>query len=135
MKKNGFTLIEILAVIIILGIITSIVTINVLGIRNNSFEDLLETKKQNLESAAIIYGQEHQEELTEKCTIDNYESNNCLTVTVKELLDGNYFNSTEKNSSGEIDLINNVTNESMKENKITIYRKNNNIYAKYLDED
>ena len=59
MKKNGFTLIEILAVIVILSIVASLVTINVMKIRNNSFEDLLETKIQNLESAAIVYGQEN----------------------------------------------------------------------------
>ena len=37
MKKNGFTLIEILAVIVILIIVASLVTINVMKIRNNSF--------------------------------------------------------------------------------------------------
>ena len=49
MKKNGFTLIEILAVIVILSIVASLVTINVMKIRNNSFEDLLETKIQKIQ--------------------------------------------------------------------------------------
>ena len=133
MKKNGFTLIEILAVIVILSIVASLVTINVINIKNNSMEDLLETKKQNLEAAAIVYGQEHQEELTDECTVDEYKSDSCTIVTVEKLIDGRYFKSTETNENGEIDLKNNVTNKSMKEDKIQIYRKNNSIYAKYLE--
>ncbi len=132
MKKNGFTLIEVLAVIVILGIIMSIGAISVINIRNNSYKDLLETKKQNLEAAAIVYGQENPDVLKDKCEVDNYKSDYCAMVTVATLINGKYFKSTETNASGEADLINNVTNKSMKNDKIQIYRKNNSIYAKYL---
>lgn len=133
MKKNGFTLIEVLAVIVILGIIMSIGAISVINIRNNSYKDLLETKKQNLEAAAIVYGQENPGVLKDKCEVDNYKSDYCAVVTVATLINGKYFKSTETNASGEADLINNVTNKSMKNDKIQIYRKNNSIYAKYLE--
>lgn len=133
MKKNGFTLIEVLAVLVILSIIMSIGAISVINIRNNSYEDLLETKKQNLESAAIVYGQENPDVLKDKCEVDNYKSDYCTMVTVATLINGKYFKSTETNANGEIDLINNVTNKSMKNDKIQIYRKNNSIYAKYLE--
>ena len=123
MKKNGFTLIEVLAVLVILSIIMSIGAISVINIRNNSYKDLLETKKQNLEAAAIVYGQENPDVLKDKCEIDNYKSDYCAMVTVATLI----------NANGEIDLINNVTNKSMKNDKIQIYRKNNSIYAKYLE--
>jgi prepilin-type N-terminal cleavage/methylation domain-containing protein len=133
MKKNGFTLIEVLAVLVILSIIMSIGAISVINIRNNSYEDLLETKKQNLEAAAIVYGQENPDVLKDKCEVDNYKSDYCAMVTVATLINGKYFKSTETNANGEIDLINNVTNKSMKNDKIQIYRKNNSIYAKYLE--
>ncbi len=133
MKKNGFTLIEVLAVLVILSIIMSIGAISVINIRNNSYEDLLETKKQNLEAAAIVYGQENPDVLKDKCEVDNYKSDYCAVVTVATLINGKYFKSTETNANGEIDLINNVTNKSMKNDKIQIYRKNNSIYAKYLE--
>ena len=71
MKKNGFTLIEVLAVLVILSIIMSIGAISVINIRNNSYKDLLETKKQNLEAAAIVYGQENPDVLKDKCEIEN----------------------------------------------------------------
>ena len=122
MNKKGFTLIEILAVIVIISIIASIATINVLKIKNNSSEELLETKIENLEAAAIVYGQENPDTLT----------SNCTQVTVKNLIDDSYFKSTETSSTGTVDLINNVTNESMLNDKIQIYRKNNSIYAKYI---
>ena len=133
MKKNGFTLIEVLAVLVILSIIMSIGAISVINIRNNSYKDLLETKKQNLEAAAIVYGQENPDVLKDKCEVDNYKSDYCAMVTVATLINGKYFKSIETNASGEIDLINNVTNKSMKNDKIQIYRKNNSIYAKYLE--
>lgn len=133
MKKNGFTLIEVLAVLVILSIIMSIGAISVINIRNNSYKDLLETKKQNLEAAAIVYGQENPDVLKDKCEVDSYKSDYCAMVTVATLINGKYFKSTETNASGEVDLINNVTNKSMKNDKIQIYRKNNSIYAKYLE--
>lgn len=133
MKKNGFTLVEVLAVIVILSILVSIATVNIIGVRDRSLKDLLETKKQNLEAAAIVYGQEHQEELTEVCTVDDYKSNACLKVTVKDLIDKKYFKSTETNENEKIELINNVTNKSMLNDEIQIYRKNNHIYAKYSE--
>ncbi len=131
-SKKGFTLIEILAVIVILGIIATIGTINIMKIRNDSYQDLLDTKIQNLEAAAIVYGQENPAELTSSCTVSEVQYSYCTMVTVERLINGAYFKSTETNSAGAVDLINNVTNESMLQDKIQIYRKNNRVYAKYI---
>ena len=132
MNKKGFTLIELLAVIVIISIIASIATINVLKIRNDSLENLLETKIQNLEAAAIVYGQENPDMLNSSCTVNDVNYSYCALVTVNDLIEESYFKSTETNGEGNIDLINNVTNESMLNDKIQIYRKNNSIYAKYI---
>ncbi len=132
MNKKGFTLIEVLAVLVIISIIASLATIKVLKIKNNSSEELLETKIENLEAAAIVYGQENPSSLTKSCTVSGVNYSYCTQVTVKNLIDGNYFKSTETNSAGTIDLKNDVTNESMLSDKIQIYRKNNSIYAKYI---
>ena len=132
MKKNGFTLIEILAVIVILGILGTMVSINVIKIKDDSMKDLLETKIENLEASAIVYGQENPNILTESCVVDNLNYSSCAKVYVDDLIKGNYFKSTEINNDGNVDLINNVTKESMLNDKIQIYRKNNSIYAKYI---
>ncbi len=132
MKKNGFTLIEVLAVIVILSIVVSLATISVMKIRNDSLKEVLQTKVNNLEAAAKVYGQENPDELKSNCGVEGYSSDFCAVVTVGELIEGNYFKSTERNKDGNIDLINNVTNESMWNDEIIIYKKNNNYYAKYL---
>lgn len=132
MKKNGFTLVEIMAVLVIISILASLVTFGVLGILRSSHEELLETKIQNIERAASLYGQENQDELLEKCTVDGIEYDSCCIVTVEKLLEGSYFKSTEIDENGNMDLINNVTSESMLKDNVQIYRKNNNIYAKYI---
>lgn len=132
-KKNGFTLIELLAVIVILSIIISMSTFGVMRIRNNSLKKLLDTKINELEASAILYGQENQSSLGGACTVDGVESNFCKVITVKELIDSDYYKSNEVNSSNKKDLINNVTNKSMLCDEIQIYKKNNRVYAKALN--
>lgn len=132
-KKNGFTLIELLAVIVILSIIISMSTFGVMRIRNNSLKKLLDTKINELEASAILYGQENQSSLGGACTVDGVESTFCKVITVKELIDSDYYKSNEVNSSNKKDLINNVTNKSMLCDEIQIYKKNNRVYAKALN--
>lgn len=132
-KKNGFTLIELLAVIVILSIIISMSTFGVMRIRNNSLKKLLDTKINELEASAILYGQENQSSLGGVCTVDGVESKFCKVITVKELIDSDYYKSNEVNSSNKKDLINNVTNKSMLCDEIQIYKKNNRVYAKALN--
>lgn len=133
MKKNGFTLVELLAVIAILSVVVAIATTSVIAVRNSSFERLLENKKKDLEKVAILYGQDHQDMLTESCNIDDVSYSFCKDINVSELLDNDYYESKEViTSEGKQDLLNDVTKESMREDIITIYRKNNRIYAKYI---
>ena len=132
-KKNGFTLIELLAVIVILSIIISMSTFGVMRIRNNSLKKLLDTKINELEASAILYGQENQSSLGGACTVAGVESKFCKVITVKELIDSDYYKSNEVNSSNKKDLINNVTNKSMLCDEIQIYKKNNRVYAKALN--
>ena len=132
-KKNGFTLIELLAVIVILSIIISMSTFGVMRIRNNSLKKLLDTKINELEASAILYGQENQSSLGGTCTVDGVESKFCKVITVKEIIDSDYYKSNEVNSSNKKDLINNVTNKSMLCDEIQIYKKNNRVYAKALN--
>lgn len=130
--KKGFTLIEMLAVIVILSIVIGMAMFSSSRVKDNSLKKLLETKISDLESAAIMYGQENQGELNESCTISEVEYSACKGITVKELIDGSYYKSTETDNNGNVTLINNVTHESMLNDKLTIYRKNNRIYALYI---
>lgn len=55
-KKNGFSLVEILAVIVILSIVATMATFSVMKTRENSMKKLLNTKIDELEASAILYG-------------------------------------------------------------------------------
>lgn len=133
MNKKGFTLVEVLAVVVILSIILSMATFGVMNIRRNSLQKLVDTKISNLESSAIIYGQENQNELTETCNIDEIDYDFCKLVNVKYLIENEYYTTNEANSENKKDLINNVTNKSMLCDEIQIYKKNNRVYAKAIN--
>ena len=53
--KKGFTLVELLAVIVVLSVIILIAGTNILGGLNNGKKQLNELSKKNLEDAAIAY--------------------------------------------------------------------------------
>ena len=64
MNKKGFTLIEILVVISILGLVAGIVITNVTKYSTKVKEKALNAKIKNIEKAAIIYGQDHKNKFT-----------------------------------------------------------------------
>ncbi len=59
MKSKGFTLVELLAVIVILGLVAVIAVPNVASILNNSKNSLNNNQKEIIESAARQWGIEH----------------------------------------------------------------------------
>jgi len=130
--KKGFTLVELLAVIALLSIVLIIATTSINAIHDNSLKKLLETKIEEIESAAIIYGQENSDFLNSECTVDGIDYKFCHVVTVEELINGNYF-STGYFEEDERTLINDVTRKSMNSDTVQIYRKNNRVYAIMLD--
>jgi len=106
MKRNGFTLVELLGVIVILAIITLIAVPNVTGLLRREKEQTLKVVKENLDDAALTYAKE-QVDLgnikLNRCATNvevsnsNYTtystgSNKCATkVKVSVLLNGGYF--------------------------------------------
>lgn len=136
MNTKGFTLVELLAVIVVLALIVSISFYSINRVRQNSLTDILETKISQIEQAAILYAQDHPEILTDSCDVDGKHFDNyCKVVLVGDILDaGSYFNSDTLTTEGnKVDLINDLTGNSMRQDTVQIYRNNNRIYAKMLD--
>ena len=104
MKNKGFTLVELLAVIVILSLVITIGTFSVMKIRNNSLKK-----------------------------IDGVEYSFCKKVSVVTLIKKGYYETRELNGNNKKDLINNVTRNSMLCDELYIYRKNNRVYAKMID--
>ena len=105
MNEKGFTLVELLAVIAILGILSIIVTPAVMIIRNNVLENSLNSKISFINSAAKEYALETQNlmrvpsyvnDVNESYSCIEHESikdtceDNCLKIYVKTLIDQGY---------------------------------------------
>ena len=138
MKKKGFTLVELLAVIVILSIIITISLVSINSVRNNSLESILETKIASIEQAAILYAQDNPSILNESCDVDGVHYDNyCKVLTVGEIIDaGNYFETKDLTTSEDgthRDLINDVTNKSMRSDTVQVYRHNNRVYSVMLE--
>lgn len=138
MKRKGFTLVELLAVIIILTLVITIAFVSVTRVREESLKRVVETKVEQIEQAAILYGQENPNVIKTSCTnhektvveATNYTPSFCITVTAGVLIDNNFFESSYLDEvNGKTDLINDVTGKSMREDTVIIYRRNNRIYS------
>ena len=84
MKKNGFTLIEILVVIVLLAAVSVAVGVNMSGMNERQKAKQIKEYNETLEKAACVYA----------------ETNNILTnseVTVKKLIDSGFINKNLKN--------------------------------------
>lgn len=90
MKKNGFTLAELLAVIVILGLIAVITIPAVTKTLGNTKANLCEDQLKNIKEAARLYGSDHLLDLpsTEGST---------TTIKLSDLQDGGYIDKNLEN--------------------------------------
>jgi len=132
-NKLGFTLVELLTVISILGILMTVGSVSVFSILNRMQEELLEEQIKSLGDTAVTYV-ESQKKYIEKCPSDfdpkNWESatasqKKCFKkVTVSTLIDEGMFEN--KKDLCEIDK------------NIIVYRKDFGNYTElhsYIEED
>lgn len=85
MKKNGFTLIELIGSVIILAIISLIAFPAIINLLNNSNKAVDEKTEEFIKAAAMSYINDHK---------DNYPKGGNYTITVKKLMEDNYISST-----------------------------------------
>jgi len=108
-KKNGFTLVEILAVIAIIGVLITLASTSVVSIMNREKKKLASEMQKNLENAAVAYLQSEKITLRNCSTSFNPENpntseRNCYReVLVEDIIksglltdDGKYCDRTKK---------------------------------------
>ena len=111
MNKKGFTLVELLAVIVVLGLVTTIAAYSIFNVWGKSKQGLLDDKIESIENAAVTYYSENRQLLTESCSVGDKSYNTCKIIKIT----------------------NDVTGCNMVNDIVTVYRKNNRIQAKMTD--
>ena len=126
MKKKGFSLVEMLAVVTILGVLALMITPAIVAIRNNLLENTLDTKISAINDAAKDYANKHLMDIPSYVSSeylgDKNSTTDCLTIYVRTLINGGYILG---DSNDRMDLMNPVTEESLNNEMICI-RFNNN---------
>lgn len=121
-NKRGFTLIEILCVIVIIGILSVIATISIVNLSSKSKDNLYCAKIELIENIAESYGIKYELELNNSNELYNgYKS---LKIKVNTLVDAGKLEPDKKN-----DVINPKDNTIMNDIDIILYLKNNQIKA------
>lgn len=141
MNKNGFTLIEILAVIVITALITIIASAGISGIKNSINERLYASNVSLIERSATNFGEDKKSYLTslsDTCTINGKEYKPCLKVSVQSLIDKYYVKSKVVNDDNEkvlIDYRKNKGDENyyMNNTYVYIFIDDYVVYAKYIE--
>ena len=119
MKKNGFTLIELIAVIVVLGILLTFASISAISIMNKSKKDMGNFTLEQVEDAAKTYALDNDcdntcrltgkdniidklssyyPEMEEKCTFDE---NAYIEITEKKYDESD----ADKNGDTEVDIV------------------------------
>ena len=121
-NKKGFTLIEILSVVALLAVITTIASASVINLSKASKENLYCAKLELIESAAKTYSASLIYELNQSTTY--YEGYKSITITINDLIkSGNL--SPDKDDS----VLSPLNNEVMNDLEIILYLKNNQVYV------
>lgn len=121
-NKKGFTLIEILCVIAILAVITTIASASIVNLSNKSKDNLYCAKIKMIESAAKSYATSYEYELNQSSTY--YEGYKSLVIMIDDLVkSGNL--SPDKDDT----VLNPKTNDAMNDLQIILYLKNNQVYV------
>ena len=89
MKKKGFTLVELLAVIILLGLLTFVVVPSVIGFIKEAKEKSYQQQLSNLKESAIRYVSDHTD------IIDKIEKDGKYRISVNDLITNGYVRKTK----------------------------------------
>ena len=104
--KKGFTLVELMAVLVLIVLISTIGYAGITAVQNNIDKNLWEGKVKAIETGAADYGEDNKNRLNGTCNIDGVNKSNCLTRTVQFLIDNSYVDTDEVDSSDNKVIIN-----------------------------
>ncbi|MBR1416953.1 MAG: type II secretion system protein [Bacilli bacterium] len=90
MKKNGFTLTELIAVIVLIALLATVILINMTGLKSNEEESQAKLFEQSVAEAACTYiDMNERTELRQECkngTFSKYSRSDC-SISLATLID------------------------------------------------
>ena len=125
-NKNGFTLIEIIAVVVILAVIITLSVPAVMQISKRTKQKMYESKIDIILNAAKLYGDDHRDEIINDCSLGS----GCLNITAQDLLSEGYLTKDNVDESGNPIIVDPRYDKNINDFAIVIYLKNNRVYAK-----
>ena len=145
MKKNGFTLVELIAVIVILGLLIAFAVPSVLTVSEKMKADMFCTKIENIEDAANLYGDDKFNDLksineagitvdmletASESKLNEYVSNKyVLKVPLTELIRNNKLNTDNDEAPYIVDPRDDKI--GLDDTYVLIFKRNNRIYSRY----
>ena len=144
-KKNGFTLVELIAVIVILGLLITFAVPSVLSVSEKMKADMFCTKIENIEDAANLYGDDKFNDLksineagitvdmlesASESELEDYVANQyVLKVTLTELIRSNKLNTDKDEAPYIVDPRD--ENVGLDDTYVLVFKRNNRIYSRY----
>lgn len=134
-NNKGFTLVELLSVIVLIGLLLGLGIPGINRIKQNMNKKSLNTKINLIEQAAVLWGQDNKTLLQkDDCSDVDNDNNKCYKIKIEELISEDYL---ESESHNEITYTNPETNKDMIEKNcyVRVYKKNNRVYAMFDSEN
>lgn len=130
-NKKGFTLVELLAVVVILAIIIAIAVPSTMSISTRLKKNMFCSKIDLIETAAMLYGEDRRDSFNKTIKVDgtNYKG---VNVTIEHLVDTKYLKKDHESKPYIEDPRD--KNNSLDAMKVSIYIKNNRVYIRFDSE-
>lgn len=132
MNKKGFTLVELLSVIVLISLLLGIGIPGISKISENMKKRSLNTKIELIEQAGVFWGQDNKAMLqaNEYCSIDDEGTiSTCKKISIKELISEDYLDSETYNDVIYTNPRNNKNLANIEGCYVHVYKKNNRVYA------
>ena len=144
MNKKGFTLVEILAVLVIIVVVSLIGTVSITGVKKKMEENLFKNKLGEIISAASKWGEDNKSELDTERTVGFLITNGYLETeeAINPVKYEHTCGSLSNDENGYVEdglcknvITNNVDYKVLNSLVVKIYRENNRVYSCIVDSE